>query len=175
MNVDDYKMDIFIEKIVARKKTTKDKFSVVGVIFLALILFFALGFLPDTVQTFTPLIIAAIAYGAYYLIKSKNIEYEYAVTNGEIDVDKIISQKRRKRLLSTHCKNFEILARVKSTHYNDNYAKIQNKIFAGSTMDSDDLYFAVFQHNNKRTILYFEPSDKMIKAFRRFIPGKMYV
>ena len=43
----------------------------------------------------------------YKMYKSKNIEFEYAVTNGDLDIDKIISQRKireifRLQVISTY-------------------------------------------------------------------------
>lgn len=39
-------------------------------------------------------------YGGYILITNMSVEYEYIVTNGEMDIDKIIAKRRRKRLIT---------------------------------------------------------------------------
>ena len=39
-------------------------------------------------------------YFSFRLAKKLEIEYEYTFTNGELDIDKIIAQRKRKRLIS---------------------------------------------------------------------------
>jgi hypothetical protein len=178
MNMDssDYKMDSFIEKLVTRKKQPIDYIQTAAVILLAFIILSA-GFfveLPSIVSQFIIFIWAAVIYGVYLFIKSKSIEYEYAVTNGDMDIDRIIAKKKRKRIFSGNCRNYEIIARVHSDKYNGSYAAIEKKITAVSSMDSEDVYFLVTQFDSARTIVYFEPSEKMMKAFRIFISSKIY-
>ncbi|HEX3030256.1 MAG TPA: hypothetical protein VHT34_13385, partial [Clostridia bacterium] len=64
-------------------------------------------------------------YVAYYLATSKNIEYEYIYTNGELDIDRIIAQKRRRRMFSTSCKNFDIVAKKGSDMYTEEIKAIK--------------------------------------------------
>ena len=146
-----YKMDLFIEKIVTKKKTGLDSLIVFGTFFLGILLIILVFIvqLPDIISSFRLIIMAAIGYGIYRLVKSKNLEFEYAVTNGELDIDKIIAQKKRKRIFSAHCRNFEILAKVHSDKYNESYSGITNKIFAGSDMRVEDMYFAVLYFQEK--------------------------
>jgi len=110
----------------------------------------------------------AIILGAYLIISQMNVEYEYSYTNGELDIDTIYSKKKRKRLLSVSCGKFEAF----SPACNDNPEKdIKNKVYACSKMDSAELYYAVFALPEKgRTILYFEPSDRMVEDIKKRIP-----
>jgi hypothetical protein len=110
-------MDTFIEKIIVRKKTAKDYLMIVGVLFGGIVLFFALQ-LIEFLRPFFIIIVAAIVYFIYQVVIARNIEYEYIVTNGELDIDMIIAQKRRKRVFSANCKDFDILAKLKGG-YND--------------------------------------------------------
>jgi hypothetical protein len=167
-------VDIFIEKLVKKQKTSKDMLKALGLILLSLVVVFFIIPLIPFVKGFLIFFIVAIPFFAYYVIKSQNIEYEYAYTNGELDVDRIVAESRRKRLLSVDCKDFEIVARVSSDKYSDEYRKIPNKVEAVSSMRSPDVYFAVFENSGKRTILYFEPNDKMIEAMWKYIPRKFF-
>lgn len=176
MESNDYKMDLFIEKIITRKRTTGDYLQLTGIVMVGVILLFAMGFvkLPDIVSQFTLFIWAAIFYGIYRFSKSKNIEFEYAVTNGDMDIDKIIAQKKRKRLFSGHCREYEIIAKVKSDKYTQNYASIQNKVVAVTSLSDDDVFFLVAQYKGSRTIVYFQPNEKMMKSFKTYISRKIF-
>ncbi|AFK85274.1 MULTISPECIES: DUF6106 family protein [Thermoanaerobacterium] len=167
-------MDIFIEKLVKKQRTSKDTLKALGLILASLVIVFFIIPLIPFVKGFLIFFIVAIPFFAYYVIKSQNIEYEYAYTNGELDVDRIVAESRRKRLLSVDCKDFEIVAKVSSDKYSDEYRKIPNKVEAVSSMASPDVYFAVFENGGKRTILYFEPNDKMIEAMWKYIPRKFF-
>ncbi|NLG88986.1 MAG: hypothetical protein GX494_07185 [Clostridiaceae bacterium] len=166
-------MDVFMEKIVRKKKDAKDYILTVFIIIAAFILIFlALNFIPPQLSLF---VIVGIGYVAYMLITNRNIEYEYAVTNGDLDIDKIIAQRKRKRVFSENCKNFEIVAKIKSHHYTPQYRNFKNQLNFASSLDSDDVYFIALQYNNEQTIVYFEPSEKMLQSFKTFIPRKVFI
>lgn len=76
-------MDTFVEQIVVKKKGGKEWAIIAGILVAALIL----AALALLLGPFALLLIAGIGYGAYWLITSQNIEYEYSVTNGDIDID----------------------------------------------------------------------------------------
>ena len=90
-------MDTFFEQIVTIRKTAKTWLALFGITLAALILA-CLAFL--FLGSFGLLIVAAIFYGAYRLYMFFFIEYEYIITNGSMDIDKIIAKNSRKRLLS---------------------------------------------------------------------------
>lgn len=167
-------MDTFIEKIVARKKTSKDMMFNIGIILAGLILFFALQMVPF-LSSFFLLILVGVIYGAYQLIKSRNIEFEYVVTNGDLDIDKIIAQRKRKRIFSASCKEFDIVAKVKSSHYGHHVETIKNRFEAVSSMDSDNVFFATLNYKGEKTVVFFEPDERMLNNFKTFIPRKIFV
>jgi hypothetical protein len=146
-------MDIFMEKIVKRRKNIKDQLLTAGVIFGTLVLMLiALNIQALAAMGFNMLIVVGLGYAAYL----------------------IISQRKRKRIFSANCKSFEIVAKVKSEHYTQQYKSFKNKIDCSGFIDGDDVYFVVLQYKNEQTILFFEPSEKMLQNFRTFIPRKVF-
>lgn len=165
-------MDIFLEKIVAKKRTGKDYLMITGILLVALFLFFVLQ-LVEFLRPFFIVVVAAIAYFVYQFVISRNIEYEYILTNGELDIDIIIAQRRRKRIFSANCKDFDILAKLKGGYNDRRIGNVSKKIEAISTIDSDEIYFATLTYKGERTAVLFEPDERMLKSFRTFIPRKI--
>lgn len=166
-------MDTFIEKIVLRKKTGQDHLITAGIIVLAIILLIVVSSIP-VVNSFGPILWVAVGYFAYFFIKTRNIEYEFAVTNGDIDIDKIIAQRKRKRIFSGSAKDFEIVAKLKSDKYTSEYKNIVKKIEAVSSMDNPNVFFIVTSYKGDRTIVFFEPDTRMLSNFKTFIPRKVF-
>lgn len=167
-------MDIFIERLVKKQKTFQDVFFTIGIIVGTLVLLFGVIPLIPFLRSFWLFFAVLFGYLAYYLIRSRNIEFEYALTNSELDVDKIIDQKRRKHLLTVDCKNFEVMARVNSDKFTEDIKSIKNRIEAVSSMSSPDVYFAVFENGGVKTLLFFEPNEKMLEAIGRYIPRRLF-
>lgn len=164
-------MDTFIEKIVTKKKDAVDYLIIGAIIIVVAIATLAiLAFLKTSLNL---LIVAGVVYGGYHLISSRNVEFEYIVTNGDLDIDKIISRKRRKRIFSGSCKEFEVMAKVKSRSYSPQVQSIKNKIMAVSSLDEEDVYFATTNYKNERTVIFFQPNEKMLANFKIYIPRKI--
>lgn len=166
-------MDVFMEKIVKKRKDIKDHLITAGVIFLSIVLILVV----INIQILAQLglfFVVGIGYLAYILITTRNIEFEYAVTNGDLDIDKIIAQRKRKRIFSANCKTFEVVAKLKSPHFKPHYKNLKNQINCASSLDSDDVYFVVLNYKNEQTVVYFEPNEKMLQNFRTFIPRKVF-
>lgn len=166
-------MDIFLEKIVRRKKTIVDSAIIAGIIVLAILLIMILGSF-GFLRSFAPLFIVGIGYIAYVFIRSRSIEYEYIVTNGDLDIDMIIAQRKRKRVFSGPCKEFEMVAKLTSGQYDHNIQSIKNRVMAVSSMESPDVYFISLAKDGKRTLVFFEPHAKMIESFKKYIPRKVF-
>ena len=167
-------MDAFIEKIVQKKKGTQDYLISFGIILASFFVAFSiLVFLMTFIQQFAFLLAIGAVYLGIRLQSRTNIEYEYLVTNGSLDIDKIISQRKRVRIFSSDCKEFDALGRVKSRNYGPHVSNGAEVIFAGTNMASESLYFVTLSYKGKKTVLYFEPDQRMLDSFRRFIPSKI--
>lgn len=165
--------DVFIEYMVRRRNTAKIALLKVGIIVgalvLSLLLFTLSGFLGAFSFVGTLAAFAAI-YGAYILLTSQNVEFEYAVTNGEMDVDRILAQRKRQRLITVKCREAEAFGRYKAgEHANKTYAK---KIFACDAPDSEELWYFVTRSagDGGTVLLVFNASEKMLNGIKPFLP-----
>ena len=105
-------MDVFIEYMVKKQNTAKDivlkLLCVLGAVVLLAVALFAiplaaqLGQIGQLITMIAPLIGVGGVFGAWYLITSMNVEYEYILTNGEMDVDKIIDDPGNYYAVLTH-------------------------------------------------------------------------
>lgn len=163
-------MDVFIEHLVKKRPTGQDTFKklalVIGVVLVVLICFF---FVPMQFLMFAFLLICGAGYGAYWLITGMNVEYEYILTNGEIDVDKIIAQRKRKRLVTVNSRTFEAFGPYRAAeHTNRDY---DNRILACESEDSEGVYYATFRHNTLgHCLLVFNPNDRIIQGIQSYLP-----
>ena len=96
-------MDSFIEYMIARKSTPIIKLKKFLIYLAALVIsFFIFPFMLISVElsSMLSLLFVGVFFIAYRLTCSFNIEYEYILTNGELDIDVITHKKRRKRILT---------------------------------------------------------------------------
>ena len=103
-------MDVFIEYMVKKKTTGVETLLKIVYVLLAAVILVGSFFLSPLLGAFSmiaTLIGFGAVFGAYYLITSMSVEYEYILTNGEMDVDKIIARRRPKRTLTANARKFE--------------------------------------------------------------------
>lgn len=93
-------MDHYNEQLVRKLSEPKDLAIRVLIIFLTLAVIF-ITIAAALIFAF-PLIIVAVGacYLAYLLMGNTFIEYEYIVTNNDLDIDKISGKRKRKRLIT---------------------------------------------------------------------------
>ncbi len=102
------------------------------------------------------------------------LEYEYIVTNDDLDVDKIIAKKKRKRMLSISCKDIEKIAPVENAYKNEmNAPSIKQAIDVCESASREASYFILFENEKGKGILYLDAPDEMISMLRRYIPTKV--
>lgn len=167
--------DVFIEKIVPRKKSGVDYLKIVGVI-LAYLLVMALLFLFafQYIAFLMPLLFFGGAWLVYMVITNMNVEHEYIVTNGDLDIDAIYAQRKRKRLFTGKAKDFEICARVNSDEYKQ-YSKNKSlKVLdASSNTNAPNTWFLVGPSKGQKMLVLFEPDKRIMDNLRRFNPSRI--
>ncbi len=162
-------MDVFCEYIVKVKKNPAElTISALGIILAVILLGFSLFFLFTPFSSFVLLIDAGVVYGAYILITHFNVEYEYILTNGDIDIDKITAKRKRKRVLSFSTKEFEIVAPYKQ---GENYTNVLDL----GTRNYENAYYAVFSKDGQKKTLVFNPPQKMIEAMKTYSPRTVHL
>ncbi|HZJ82660.1 MAG TPA: hypothetical protein VFD57_02510 [Clostridia bacterium] len=122
------------------------------------------------------LIFGGLAYGCFVARNNQRIEYDYTFTNGILDVAKVINNKKRKRLLSTNVRDFEIIAPTSEEGFQRmlNHKGIEKKhnYFLNP---GGGLYYGLFIHEGKKSMIVFEPSQKMVEMFKIYNPRNVKV
>ncbi len=123
---------------------------------------------PSIVGT---LLFGALAFGCFVLRNNQRIEYDYTFTNGILDIAKVINNSKRKRLLSTDIRDFEIIAPTSDEGFQRilNHKGIEQR-FNYFLNRGGGLYYGVFVHNGKKSLLVFEPSDTLVEMFKIYNP-----
>lgn len=117
------------------------------------------------------LISGGLAYGCFVARNNQRIEYDYTFTNGILDIAKVINNSKRKRLLSTDIREFEIIAPTSDEGFQRmlNHKGIEQK-FNYFLNRGGGLYYGVFIHGGKKSLLIFEPSDMLVQMFKIYNP-----
>ncbi|MDD6374627.1 MAG: hypothetical protein PUG07_02355, partial [Ruminococcus sp.] len=115
------------------------------------------------------LVIGAI-YGAYYLLTGCYTEYEYTVTNGELDVDKIAGRRKRSHLLTVPVSKFTGFG-----FYTDQTDDPSDAtLFLCSDNTGENAYYADFTTEEYGTArLIFTPNEEMVQTIVLFLPAAL--
>ena len=108
-----------------------------------------------------------------FWIRLQNIAYEYSFTSGDLDIDKLISDYKRKHLMTVIFDQIEIIApensfelnayqygQYRTYHYDANDPMLKN-------------YVIVANIDNAHARIIFTPNDKMLGQMRQFAPRKV--
>ena len=174
-------MDIFCEYLVKRKKSSSEKIMISVIIILGIL--FTLGSLLFLFPILSTLIsslgavvfplVVVIWYLVISYIKMYSVEYEYSITDGEMDVDKIVNKSKRVRVLTMRLRNFEVIAPILSDKYTNEFKALKTADCSANAKASAT-YFAVYSDDEGRKCLLFDPSDKMIEITQKYCPDKFF-
>lgn len=122
--------------------------------------------LTGTIQAsffYVPIIVFIV--GAMIIIFPKlNVEYEYIFCDGQFDIARIRGKATRKNVVRVDFENVELVAPYKSENLRG-YQELPKKDFS-SGIASDNLYVMIAILKEKKTKIFFEPSEKMLDCMK---------
>jgi len=155
--------DIFKEQLIKKKPTRKDAFIRVSLIVTVILLIFIILSIPMLVSL-APILIIAALFGAWYATSFLKVEYEYAFTDGELDIDVIYNRSRRKRKFSARVNDFIIMAHVEDNEHMGEFKGAQDMFDYSSGVTTADSYAFLVNYKGRRTKIIIEPNAVMLKA-----------
>lgn len=109
----------------------------------------------------------ALIYLGYYLLSGMGVEYEYTFTNGELDIDKIIGQRKRQNLITVDAEKFEDFGRITA----DTPEKPDATLVLCSDNTGEGEYYAdLTTEEYGETRIIFTPSEKMAAYIEEALP-----
>lgn len=170
-------MDIFTEQIVKRKFSGKDWGIAFGASLGGLVLVYISVFivLPLTGIPLIPLVVlVGSIYGIYWVVSSRNLEFEYSVTNGDLTVDKIINKKRRKRVISFDVHNTEEMGKYDARRMAQR--QVDKVLLASESETGENAWYILIRTAQYgRTLLVFSPNDKVLDGIKAGMPRQMRI
>ncbi len=100
-------------------------------------------------------------------------EYEYVITAGDMDIDKITAQRSRKRMVSFRAADCEMIAPYGRGNYKAPYMDLPVEDYSASISHPDN-YFAVYERAGKKTMIVFQPSAEMVSQLKAYNPKNVY-
>jgi hypothetical protein len=164
--------DTFVEELIARRSTALSSLIKLGIVMLAFVLAVAVFlFIPFIL----PVTLAVICVAAYFAIKLQNVEFEYAFTNGDIDVDKITAKRRRQRVLETNVKHVQVMAPYTPEFEPEvrDYQVVAQKDFSASKNAAGRWFMIVENEQGQYEFVVFQPSARFRRAMKPYLRMKM--
>ncbi|MFL0246511.1 DUF6106 family protein [Candidatus Clostridium stratigraminis] len=157
-------MDNFYEQLAVTHKTGMYRLLNACVYFFCVLAILSMAVIPVFILS---LLIAAVCFWGK---KKLYVEYEYAFTNGEIDIDKIVEMKKRKRVMNFQIKEVELLA-LENSYYVKDFLSVPNDIVSCYPKTTDkEIYVAMITGGNKRVKLRFTPDEEFLNLCFKYNP-----
>lgn len=128
----------------------------------------ALSLLTIIVLPVAGIAFAALAALFYFLKRNGYIEYEYAFTSGQIDIDKIIEAKSRKRIISFDIMDVVMLAPENSSYLDSIHRG--KRIIAYPRGTGEKVYAAVVGRDSAMNEVLFTPDEEFVNLCYRSNP-----
>lgn len=121
------------------------------------------------------LVAVGLVYLAYHFTSRLKKEFEYILTEDNLDIDVIMNKSKRKRLLSFSTAQLEMIASVNDSQYNNVLSgNFDKKIDATSGHKDAQVYFAIVEKGG-RTLLTFEPPKEMLEMMQKYARSKIHI
>lgn len=166
-------MDVFVEQLVKKPANGKTLALKILIVFGVIVVSAFCLYLALLGIILAILLIFAAIYGGFYLITGLNAEYEYIVTNGEIDIDKIIAQRKRKRLITAKPSKFEAFGKLADAPAASGITIVEANGIADE--DAEDYYIDFMHDSFGKVRLVFTPTERTIEAITPFLPRTVKV
>lgn len=167
--------DIFIEQLVNKKRSAKDR-----IIFIAVILMVILIPLTFVVLATQKLVVAYFIYVAFFLLvfgiwfiwfvrSHQNVEFEYQVVQDTLVVSKIIAKRKRKEIMKLDIRTIDKLEKGDSEEIRRmNFVKVYDA--AQKSSDDKNTTYAVYQHAALgKCALLFNPNEKILNGMKPYL------
>ena len=159
-------MEAFVEILVKRKINFKDIFSVASSI-VVIILGSVMGIcLSKFIFACMPIVVVADFFVIHCIIMHKQIEFEYTVVGNEIDVDKIIGKRKRKRLITIRKSDVYHVGVLNDKEYS-RCRRLSNKVIEASSNKSNEDNCYVLLNDSKKTLVILDWHEAIIRGIKK--------
>ena len=158
-------MDFYTEQIVKKKKGVVEWLIMLATLLGAI----AILYVGLLVQSMFLLLLLGVGFAMWYIVNSQNIEFEYCVTNGDIDIDQITGQRKRKRIVSVRGKKLQTIAPFTPEALAG--VKVDRFVMASTALkEAGNWYFTYTSKKSGFTAVVFRPNEKVLSCIYRGLP-----
>lgn len=162
--------DSYSELLIKKEQTAKEKiikFLLIGLIAVTAVMGFVIVF------AWIATLVLGIA--AYFILPNLDLEYEYVYVNGELDVDKIMSKSKRKRLKSFDLAKLELMAPVNSHRMDyQNHNTNLKVLYYSSGNKNHKVYAMIIPDEKEVNKVLIEPDRELLENIKKSCPRKVF-
>ncbi len=156
-------MDRFSEQLIERASDKKTMFLRGLVVAVAIAVIVLLGYITVlfqfTIALFGLVAAAGVIWLAMYIMQGLNVEYEYIVTNDDLDIDKISGKRKRKRLISVDLKSVDDFG----PYLNETELNPDVTVLAEDGTGIDMWYVFIETESTGKVAIIFNPDERTRK------------
>ena len=165
-------MEGFIEQVVKREKSGKT----LAIKIISVVLLFVIPLTVIYIARFINFYLVIVGfflfiggiYVVWWVFSQQKVEYEYSIAGDTLDVAKIISLRKRKRVCRVSIKDIEVLEQgdqnIKNRHFRKVYTAARN------VNNTKENYYAVFPvPAYGKCLLVFNPNEMIIEAMKPYM------
>lgn len=141
-----------------------------GYVALALILsVLNLNFAPEALRLlFFAIIAVAVAFVAFITWRFVCLEYEVIISGGELTVTAIYGKSITKKIVSKSLNSFSEMGEYDDCAYGEiSKLSIQKNYLCISSLSAPTVFYAIFEEESERHILYFDVTEKAALLLRK--------
>ena len=174
-------MDICYEYMVKKKITVLDWLKVAAAGILALVLtavIVVLFFMGINLLGLNLLIILGLWWGFAWIVRGLRLEYEYTVTNHELDIDVIKGKSRRKHITTINLKNIDFFGNKNDPMMADNLKNsVAKEYYLLGDRSAHNIYVTdvISKKDNRKVRVYIQPNEELLECIRLANPKAFVV
>ena len=162
--------EFFSEWIVKRK--TPQNVKIIQTL-LVIVCVLSCGLLP--IPYVGILAVALIIFLSYLYFKNNDVEWEYALVEQTMYIDKIMKKSKRKRMGEYDLTKTEVMAPEGSSYIKEYDNRNLKCTDFSSLIPENKKYVLIIMDGNEMVKLVLEPDERMLKELRDIIPRQLHI
>ena len=164
--------DTFVEELVVRKNGIVN--LLLGLVIVVAAIAVA-GVVWIVLPGIFPAVLAIAVFGCYLGIKFQGVEYEYAFTNGDLDIDKIMAKRKRKKLVEINHKQICVMAPYTAEYESETRGyQVSQVVDASPSKRASGRWFLIYTTDEgKYVFVVFQPSKRLREAMRKYMRSRI--
>lgn len=163
--------DKYTEDIIKRERNDGNIVIVAFFVLLAVV-FFALNVLHILFGGYILCLISGFA--AYYFAGKQNVEYEFAMTNENVEVDVIYNKQRRKPVVGFNLQDTKVVAPTEAARLEHERKDVAKSYYFVSGEKGRSRYSVLGEYNGIKTEIVIEPTEKILEHIKYICKNVFY-